>query len=75
MKILKKYFSNIVKTTEPEIPPSKHTFQDYLKNAIRNTLPKNPITKEEIEQEIKLLKTNKALGPPKHTSKIVQNLQ
>ena len=31
MKILKKYFSNIVKTTEPEIPPSKHTFQNYLK--------------------------------------------
>ena len=75
MKILKKYFSNIVKTIETEILPSKHTFQDYLKNPIRNTLSKNPITKKEIEQEIKLLKTNKTIGPPKHTSKIVQNLQ
>ena len=29
---LNKHFSNIAKTTETEIPPSKQTFQDYLKN-------------------------------------------
>ena len=54
--------SNISKTIETEIPPSKRTFQNYLKNPTRNTLSIKPITKEEIQQEVKLLKSNKAIG-------------
>ena len=48
---------------ETEIPPSKQTFQDYFKHPTRNTLSINPKTKEEIQQKIKLLKNNKAIGP------------
>ena len=45
---LNKYFCNIAKTIETQIPPSKQTFQNYLKNPTRNTLSIKPITKEEI---------------------------
>ena len=63
VEYLNKHFCNIAETIETEIPPSKQTFQDYLKNPTRNTLSINPLTKEEIQQEIKLLRNNKAKGP------------
>ena len=60
---LNKDFCDIAKPVETEIPTSKQTFQDYLNNLTRNTLSIKPITKDEIQQEVKLLKNSKATGP------------
>ena len=67
---LNKHFCNIAKTIETEIPPSKQTFQNYLKNPTRNSLSIKPITKEEIQQEVKLLKNNTAIGPQSIPTKL-----
>ena len=61
---------NISKTIQTEIPPSKQTFQNYVKNPTRNSLSIKPVTKEEIQQEIKLLKNNKAIGPQSIPTKL-----
>ena len=63
-------FGNMAKTIETEIPPSKQTFKDYLKNPTKNTLSINPLTKEKIQQEIKLLRNNKAIGPQSIPTKL-----
>ena len=61
---------NISKTIQTEIPPSKQTFQNYVKNPTRNSLSIKLVTKEEIQQEIKLLKNNKAIGPQSIPTKL-----
>ena len=61
---------NISKTIQTEIPPNKQTFQNYVKNPTRNSLSIKPVTKEEIQQEIKLLKNNKAIGPQSIPTKL-----
>ena len=53
-----------------EMPPSKQTFQNYLKNPTRNSLSIKPVTKKEIQQEVKLLKNNKAIGPQSIPTKL-----
>ena len=67
---LNKHFCNIAKTIETEISPSKQTFQNYLKNPSRNSLSIKPVTIEEIQQEVKLLKNNKATGPQSIPTKL-----
>ena len=41
-----------------------------MKNPTRNILSIKPITKEEIQQEVKLLKNSKALGPQSTPTKL-----
>ena len=67
---LNKDFCDIAKPVETEIPASKQTFQDYLNNLTRNTLSIKPITKDEIQQEVKLLKNSKATGPQSIPTKL-----
>ena len=70
---LNKHFSNIAKAIEAEIPPSKNTFQDYLKNPLQNTLFLTPTTKKEVMQQIKTLKNNKAIGPHSIPTKLFKS--
>ena len=53
---LRKHVFNITRIIEKESPTNKYTFQYYLQNSIRNSLSINAITKEEIQQQIKLVK-------------------
>ena len=58
------------------IPPNKD-FSHYLKNPAQSTFRISPTNVQEVEQKLKTLKTNKAVGSnciPTKVPKLIQSL-
>ena len=66
------FFCNIPEEIENKlIPPKKH-FSHYLKDPANNTFYMSPTNAREVEQKLKTLKTNKAVGPNSIPTKILK---
>ena len=71
------FFRNIPKEIEQKLIPPNKDFSHYLKDPANNTFFMSPTNAQEVEQKLKTLKTNKAVGPnnvPTKSSKLIQSL-
>ena len=66
------FFWNIPKEIEKKLIPPNRDFADYLKDPANNTFYMSPTNAREVEQKLKALKTNKAVGPNSIPTKILK---
>ena len=75
---LNMFFCNIPKEIEKKLIPPNKDFSDYLKHPANNTFYISPTNAREVEQKLKTLKTNKAVGLPAayqgRSLKLIQSL-
>ena len=69
---LNMFFCNIPKEIEKKLIPPNKDFSDYLKHPANNTFYISPSNATEVEQKLKALKTNKAVGPNSIPTKILK---
>ena len=66
------FFCNIPKKIEKKLIPPNKDFSDYLKDPANNTFYMSPSNAREVEQKLKTLKTNKAVGSNSIPTKILK---
>ena len=66
------FFCNIPKEIEKKLIPPNKDFSDYLKDPASNIFYMSPTNAREVEQKLKALKTNKAVGPNSIPTKILK---
>ena len=69
---LNMFFCNIPKEIEKKLIPTNEDFSDYLKHPANNIFYISPTNAREVEQKLKTLKTNKAVGPNSIPMKILK---
>ena len=66
------FFCNIPKEIEKKLIPASTSFSYYVTDPVKNSLFMRPTDEKEIEQKIKAMKDNKALGPNSIRTKILK---
>ena len=66
------FFCNIPKEIEKKLIPPNKDFSDYLKEPVNNTFYICPTNARKVEQKLKTLKTNKAVGTNSIPTKILK---
>ena len=66
------FFCNIPKEIEKKLIPPNKDFSDYLKDPVNNTFYICPTNAREVQQKLKTLKTNKAVGTNSIPTKILK---
>ena len=66
------FFCNIPKEIEKKLIPASTSFSYYVTDPVKNSLFMRPTDEKEIEQKIKAMKDNKALGPNTIRTKILK---
>ena len=66
------FFCNIPKEIEKKLIATNKDFSDYLKHPANNIFYITPTNAREVEQKLKTLKTNKAVGPNSIPTKILK---
>ena len=69
------FFNSIASNTDFKIIQTKTNFQDTLKNPNENSFFIYPTTKEEIEDNIKLLNNHKTTGPNSIPTQILKQFK
>ena len=66
------FFAAYLKKSKKKLIPPNKDFSDYLKDPANNTFYMSPTNVKEVEQKLKTLKTNKAVGPNSIQRKILK---
>ena len=69
---LNAFFCNVPKEIRKKLIPATTSFSCYLADPAKNSLFMRPTNEKEIEQKIKAMKDNKALGPNSIRTKILK---
>ena len=69
------FFTSVAKNLVNKIPKTPKSFHSYLKNSNENSFSLSSTTKEDVEDILSTLKTNKTAGPGSVPTRILKDFK